>query len=179
MSERPPLAPSLILALVALCVAGCGRSQPSPDPSLTATAKPPAATPGTPAPTELNPPREIRGRILGLDTVTIGSWSAGILEFRPTDPEVLIVASTKPGPDGRFSFVFDRYRWDIPYAVIAFQDANGNGIVDSGEDFIGGEVTLADYRGKNLFLIARAGTFVGDRPLDLEEAEFLLDVRAR
>ncbi len=167
----------LLVALIAgLTTAACGRSQPDPAAHSAPPTPTPSAVPDTAPLTESNPPREVRGRILGLDTAAT-AWSAGILEFRPTEPEVVVVASTKPGPDGRFSFSFDHYRWDIPYAVVAFRDANSNGLVDSGEDFIGGEAVVADYHGKNLFLIARAGTFVGDRPLDLEEAEFLLDIR--
>lgn len=90
-----------------------------------------------------------------------------------------MVAATPIGADGRFTLVFSSYGWDIPYAVIAFRDENGNGQVDAGEDFVGGEARSGAWRGKNLFLVAQAGTFVGDRPMELEDVEFLLDAALR
>lgn len=170
-----------VLLLAGVClISACGRG-PVPPPSSPAAPTPGPTAPSTrePAPDEELSAYAIQGRLMGTEVDSLKGWSAGILEFRPTDPEVAVVASALPDSAGRFTIPFSSYRWDIPYAVIAFQDANGNGQVDRGEDFVGGESRVGDYRGRNLFLIARAGTFVGDRPLELEDAEFVLDVRGR
>lgn len=170
----------LLLAGGVCLLSACGRDPAHPPSSPAAsTTGPTGSSTQKPAADEQLVAFAVKGRITGTESDALKGWSAGILEFRPTDPEVAVVASVLPDSGGRFTIPFSSYRWDIPYAVIAFQDANGNGQVDRGEDFVGGESRVGDYRGRNLFLIARAGTFVGDRPLELEDAEFVLDVRTR
>ena len=163
----------LIFSMIAFGLIACGRQAPV----VIRPSSGQADTGSAIAAPSDRPPYTITGRVLGADSGV--TWAAGIMEFRATDPEVRIAASAPSGPDGRFAVPFASYEWDLPYAVVAFRDANGNGQIDQGEDFVGGESHNGAYRGKNLFLIAKAGTFVGDRALDLEETEFLLDVALR
>lgn len=164
----------LFYSMIAFGLVACGRQEPAAaPPTLIGQA---AKIPPTSALAD-RPAYTIVGRVVSADSGV--TWAAGIMEFRATDPQVQIVASVPSGADGRFSIPFASYQWDIPYAVVAFRDANGNGQIDQGEDFVGGESHQGAYHGKNLFLISKAGTFVGDRPLDLEETEFLLDVASR
>lgn len=104
------------------------------------------------------------------------------MEFRATDPEVIMLTSGPVGPDlpgsaGRsFAVELPSVKFDVPYVVVAFRDNNSNGTIDQGEDFVGGRSEAPGYTGKNLFLFTAGGSFVGDRSWDLSEIEFVIDV---
>jgi hypothetical protein len=119
-------------------------------------------------------PGKVSGRIVGADSGV--EWKIGIMEFRATDPEVVMLTAGPVGPDHAFEIILPAAKFDVPYVVVAFRDGNGNGMIDPGEDFIGGRSEAPGYSGKNLFLFTEGGTFVGDRSWDLSEIEFVIDV---
>jgi hypothetical protein len=167
--SRPILLGAAIFAIIS---SACGKTPPAP-PEVTPPPSSPTATISADHPLN-KAPGIVRGRIIGAETGIV--WSAGVMEFRAEDPEIRMVAAAPVKPDRTFEITLPPLAYDIPFAVIAFHDANNNRALDRGEDFIGGKSQGPGYEGSNLFLFTEGGTFVGDRSWDLSEITFEIDV---
>jgi hypothetical protein len=161
-----------ILALSVVLLSACGGTPSSPPDSR------PAPNAGESTPSAAGPvnehPGSISGRIIGADSGV--EWKIGVMEFRATDPEVVMLTAGSVRPDRSFEIKLPPVKFDVPYVVVAFRDGNRNNVIDQGEDFVGGKSEAPGYSGKNLFLFTEGGTFVGDRSWDLSEIEFVIDV---
>ncbi|MEK8024196.1 MAG: hypothetical protein AAB229_10365 [Candidatus Hydrogenedentota bacterium] len=118
----------------------------------------------------------IEGRIINADSGSL--WKIAIIEFRAEDPEIQSIMAAMPDSRGVFAVSLPPLPYEIPFAVVGFEDENGNDQIDQGEDFVGSRSIGAGYSGKGMFLLTEAGSFVGDRSWDLTEVEFVIDVNA-
>lgn len=120
-------------------------------------------------------PGIVRGRIVGSDSNA--AWKVAVMEFHAEDPELRTIVAQRPDEKGGFEIKLPPLPYETPFAVVGFEDSNGNDRIDKGEDFVGSRSVGAGYSGKGMFLFTQAGTFVGDRSWDLSEITFVIDVK--
>lgn len=121
-------------------------------------------------------PGTIQGRFTGTDSGSL--WKVAIMEFRSEDPDLRPIMAARPDENGKFEINLPPLPFEVPFGVIGFEDGNGNGQIDHGEDFVGSRSIGAGYSGKGMFLLTENGSFVSDRSMDLTDVEFVIDVNA-
>ncbi len=153
-------------AVVLLTIAACGSAIEPPPP-----AEPPPVEESWPVKEN---PGIVAGRVTGADSPSL--WTGGVLAYAATPPEARMIATTAVDTAGHFEISLPACKFNIPYAVVAFRDLNGNGEIDRGEDFVGSEARGPGGKGEGFLLFTARETFIGGRARSLEKTEFVIDV---